>query len=1099
MAEVVYSELCPVCGKDLSFEELLNGLCRREGKPLCQHRSDTVLEQFLDFFRKVVGKPREIQVMWARRVFNGESFSAIAPTGVGKTTFGIVMSLFLARESRRCYVLLPTTLLVTQVVERLKEYASVAGIRLLLNQVEGGEVEVGIGIGDGIAISYYHSGLTKRERERFFEALNKSSILITTSQFLIKHFSRIKGNFDFIFVDDVDSVLKNSKNVSRILNLLGFRYDGGWKGDARGCLMVSTATGSLGRNINLFRKLLNFDIAESPTIRNVEDIAINSKKVEVLRELLERMGRGGVIYTKSTEEAERIYENLKKEFRIGLVEKGRKKERNFEKFKKGEIDFLIGTSHYYGTLVRGVDLPERIRFVVFYGAPAFKISIHNMSISLLRSILYRLSTGLRDWLKLEEPEITSEIEKFERNTDNLREKVFLLLREIRHAKVHGFFDFAVEGEEIVFPDVRTYIQGSGRTSRLFSGGITKGVSFLLEDDRNVMNAFIKRARYYDIEFEEKDLENIDFEVLNREIDDSRDTYRKRNEIELIRPALLIVESPTKAKQISRFFGKPGVRVVDNMVVYETATSSYVLLVSACMGHVTDLITNRGFHGVELEFNKHSDGLRLHESKSRSLGFVPVYSSIKRCVSCGNQVTFPVDACPKCGSEIIDSAKIIGALRKLAKETGNIIIATDPDSEGEKIAWDLKNLLKGCGNVKRAEFHEITKKAFVTALENLREIDENLVKAQMARRIEDRWIGFVLSQKLWREFGNKHLSAGRAQTPVLGWIIERARQHRRKKIIAIVEEMDLALEHDKSEFDVEIHLIEEKKVERTPLPPYTTDTLLSDANRVLKLGTKQCMEIAQHLFESGLITYHRTDSTRVSAVGLKVAKEYLGGDFAARGWMQEGAHECIRPTRPFDKTTLQRLIYEGILQIKLDKKHLAVYDLIFRRFMASQCRNYVVEVAKYRITFDGKYIDAERTVGVEGRAYELYGSEVVRRRLPEGRHKVKAKLIRVPERDLLSQSDIIQMMKERGIGRPSTYAGIIEKLFIRGYVRERGGRVFPTRLGISVFNFLSNFRTFISEERTRAMEDKMDRIERGELDFESAIDELYREISFIDRV
>ena len=110
----------------------------------------------------------------------------------------------------------------------------------------------------------------------------------------------------------------------------------------------------------------------------------------------------------------------------------------------------------------------------------------------------------------------------------------------------------------------------------------------------------------------------------------------------------------------------------------------------------------------------------------------------------------------------------------------MIIGTDPDSEGEKIAWDLKNLLSGCGEVKRAEFHEITKKAISNALENLREVDENLVKAQIVRRIEDRWIGFVLSHKLQEVFKDKNLSAGRVQTPVLGWILERTKENKERK-------------------------------------------------------------------------------------------------------------------------------------------------------------------------------------------------------------------------------------------------------------------------------------------------------------------------------
>ncbi len=1062
--EVIYANLCPVCNGDLHDDEIANKRCINENYPLCRLEEDKIVDEFFSFFRKCVGEPRAIQKMWARRIIRGESFAATAPTGVGKTSFGLVMSLFLASKGKRCYLVLPTSLLVMQCVENIKKYADKAGISVSFN--ESGEISVG----------YYHGKLKKAEKDKFFENLSEFRILITTTQFLSRHFDELKGRtFDFIFVDDVDAILKASRNVERILQLLGFYWDKGWKGEAKGCLMVSTATAKKGKKAELFRQLLNFDIGSSRlTVRNIEDVAVNDESIDVITSILDKLGSGGLIYARSSEEAEKLYEKLKERYRVGIAISG--KSGDFDKFARGELDYLVGTAYYYGTLVRGLDLPERIRFAIFVGCPIFRVRVEDIDTA-SPGVLRVLALIYRDVPSIEKllPQL-HQIESKPEIAEELR-KILKPLVERGEAKAK---DVVVRKGEIVFPDVRTYIQGSGRTSRLFAGGITKGASFLLESDEEVLSAFIERAKYFDIEF--KSLDDVDFEKLVKELDESREKYKKRGEFELIKPAVFIVESPTKAKQISRFFGKPSVKVADGAVVYEIPMEKYVLLVTASIGHITDLITNRAFHGVEV-----------------NEVFVPIYASIKRCRNCGYQFTEERESCPKCGSDDIDdSRRRIEAIRKLAHDAGFVIIGTDPDAEGEKIAWDLKNLLAGCGEIKRAEFHEVTRRAVLQAFESLRDIDENLVKAQIVRRIEDRWIGFVLSQKLWDVFGNRNLSAGRAQTPVLGWVIDRYNEARKKKTIAVIRDLDLTLEHDKQEFEVEISLIEEREEERTPLPPYTTDAMLRDANQILKLSAKEAMQIAQELFENGLITYHRTDSTRVSDVGLRIAKEYLGDEFVAREWHAEGAHECIRPTRPVDRDTLQRLIQEGIISVEgLTWRHFALYDLIFRRFMSSQCRPYTVRVKKYLITFDGKRVEEERVVSAEGKAYELYKAVWVRKELPIGKFKVRAEIRKVPKAPLFTQSEVIQMMRERGIGRPSTYATIVDRLFLRKYVMEKNGRMIPTKLGMDVYDYLSkNYGTFVSEYRTKVLEEKMDAVERGELDYYEALRELYEEIKEI---
>ena len=1063
--EVTYANLCPVCGGDLNSDEILSSTCKIRNKPLCSFEEDYYLEKFISLYRCCIGEPRAIQKMWARRILRGESFAATAPTGIGKTSFGILMGIFQALNGKRSYLIFPTTLLVLQCMESIKNCARKARIEIKVN--EPGKLSVG----------YYHGKLKKESKDAFFRNLKDFKILVTTTQFLSKHFDEIRDErFDFIFVDDVDSILKASRNVERILQLLGFHKDEEWKKAKNGVLMVSTATAKVGRKTRLFRTLLNFDVGSAIyTIRNIEDFAVNSEDIELIYDILSRMGKGGIIYARNTSEARKIFEELRDKYRVGLVVAG--KDKDFDLFAKGELDFLLGTAYYYGSLIRGLDLPERIRYTVFIGCPTFRIRIDDIE-NAPTGILRSMALVFKD-----EPEISKllpYLKNLERKTKLQIELRNLLKKLLKERKVE-VRDVLIRKGEIIFPDVRTYIQGSGRTSRLFASGITKGASFLLESDRDILNSFIERAKYYDIDF--KDLKQADFEKLTKELDVTRERFKMKHRYEPIRPALFVVESPTKAKQISKFFGKPSIKSLNGLIVYEIPTEEYILLITASVGHITDLITDRGYYGVEVDEV-----------------FIPIYSSIKRCKNCNNQFTGESGSCPKCGCKEIDDSKTrIEQLRKLARETGLVIIGTDPDTEGEKIAWDIKNLLSGCGKVKRAEFHEVTKRAVLEALKSLRDINVNLVRAQIVRRIEDRWIGFKLSQKLWEAFKKRNLSAGRAQTPVLGWIIDRHKKARERKKIAIIENLDLVLEFDKPEFEIEIELLSESEEEKIPLPPYTTNTLLQDANQILNFSSKVTMQIAQDLFENGLITYHRTDSTRVSEVGLKVAKEYLKNDFYGRTWSEEGAHECIRPTRNIDKDTLYRLNQEGIISLENPTwRHFALYDLIFRRFMASQAKPFKVKIKKYRIKFDNREIIEERTVSAEGKAFELFKSIWIRKSLPEGKFSVKAKIRRIPKITLFTQSEVIKKMQEKGIGRPSTYATIIDRLFLRRYVIEKNGRLVPTKLGFEVYEYLINrYGSFVSEYRTKVLEEKMDAIERGELDYYDSIKELYDEIRNIN--
>ncbi len=1062
MIPAIYENLCTACGKDLTYEEVEEGICKKRGISLAEPLTTLEEKELEEFFKKVVGTPRALQRFWIKRIAKHESFAAVAPTGIGKTTFGLATALFFALKKQRCYIIVPTTLLVNQSVEILEKFCKILGIEMGINEKRK------------LTVAFYYGKMRKQEKERFQERIKAKDydILVTTAQFLTKNFSDLKGIiFDFIFVDDVDAILKNSRNVDKVLILLGFRrIKDRWLGQAKGTLMVSTATAKKGRSTILFRELLNFDVGSSFfSIRNIEDIALNTEDLAEIKKVLKKMGKGGILYARSVEEAEKFYHMLKDEFRIGLVVS--KENKGYELFEKGELDYLIGTSYYYGLLIRGLDLPEKIRYVVFIGAPLVKISFDKLTPRILKvlALAFRKNEEVKRYLHL-----IPNIEKHPKEAEELRE---IIRRICTKEKTE---DLIVSSDQLMIPDIRTYIQGSGRASRLTISGLTYGASFLFEKDKRVLQAFVKRASYYNISF--KSLAEVSFDKLIQKIDSSR--KKKKVYRDLIKPALFVVESPTKAKLIARFFGKPSVKMIANSIAYEVATEKYILLITACLGHVVDLVTDRGFHGVLTA--KH---------------FVPIYATIKRCKQCGYQFTKHNASCPKCGStEIDDSKERIEALRNLASETGLVIIATDPDAEGEKIAWDLANLFSGIAEVKRAEFHEVTPQAIRKALNELRAIDENRVKAQIVRRIEDRWIGFVLTEKLWQAFRNRNLSAGRVQTPVLKWIIEQEAKFRRRKKLAYSPELGLSFENiSDKELEIGIELLSDSEEKRSPLPPYTTDEMLKDANRILKMHASTCMALAQDLFESGLITYHRTDSTYVSDAGLRIAEEYLGKDFKARRWSaKQGAHECIRPTRPWDKTMLQRMIYEKVIAVEnISAKHLALYDLIFRRFIASQCKELAVRVKRYRISYNNKRFLEERVIDVKGKAYELYRSIKKGKELPLGKIRVKLRFLFVPEAYPYTQADVVRLMKERSIGRPSTYATIVEKLFARGYILERKHMLFPTFLGKKVCYFLMrNYSDFVSEERTRMLLEKMDLIENAQADYAETLREIYREIKSI---
>lgn len=1134
------------------------------------------VQEFSEFFRNIIGNPPwSAQITWAKRVFKGKSFTILAPTGVGKSLFGVIMALYLATKGKKCYLVQPTSLLVKQTSDRLATYSRKLGLNVK-------------------AVAYIVKGVKEKAEVIDKIAGGDYEILVTTSQFLSRNFELIKNlRFDFIFVDDVDSIIKSSKNVDKLLLLLGLPQDainiankivrltinkGKFSedrlhelNDARrrleelisngktGVLVVSTATGRpRGLRIKLFRELLGFEIgSRTELLRNVVDAYLLVREgdfEEHVAKVASKLGKGGLIFIQPGISDERIGKLLKH-----LTEEGVKAElvtsknkEAFSRFEKGELDVLVGYATYYGLLVRGIDLPHIIRYAIFAGTPHFKFAAEVEEANPLRLLqiaqalrnvvsgseaarLDRLTTSLRRRLRnleIQSFRVLSEAlntgkrpEGFLSHVYNQALELRVILKELisRSEILKAMEERTVASIRLVddkpfllIPDAPTYLQATGRTSRMFAGGISKGLSVVITDDEKLLAALQKQVGWYTDESSWVRFEELNLSTILSEVDKDRELIKsfikgevKPEVADMVKTALVVVESPTKARTIASFFGRPSIHRLGALNVYEVSSGGYILLIAAGKGHIIDLVTDEGFWGVLV-----SDGK-----------FVPVYSTIKRCLNCGEQFTVPSNGytCPYCNStNLIDQQTIIDALREVASEVDLIFLATDPDTEGEKIAWDLYILLKPYAKrIDRIEFHEVTRRAFEEALANPRNIDVRRVEAQLVRRIEDRWIGFSLSQKLWNAFGKQWLSAGRVQTPVLGWVIEQYEKVMKsfKTIFRLRLENGLiiTLEFDKLEKPVNevtrelkgsvavIELQEVESIKMPPPPPLTTDTLLRESMHSLGFGVEETMRLAQELFEMGLITYHRTDSHHVSNVGIGIAKSYITERFGeamfkGRSWGPHGAHECIRPTRSYDADTLRALVNQGILQLArpLTYSHIRLYDLIFRRFIASQMNEAVVKVSKYNVkvknysrelAFYSSIAEPGFTavyrpfklIQIEPGSYTV--SEVRRRKMPVER--------------LYTQADLVARMKEEGIGRPSTYAKIIATLINRRYVIEtKRHRLIPTKLGVDVYNYLSSeerYRQLISVERTKKVEEMMDKVEKGDINYLMVLKDFYDEV------
>ncbi|HID04725.1 MAG TPA: reverse gyrase [Aigarchaeota archaeon] len=1177
MTLIILDASCPNCGGAIEDDRLLKGaVCGKclpkipnEVNPLTlaevlRRRNrlmrykvvkelDEEVKRFKEEFRKAVGnEPWALQEVWACRVFLDENFSIVAPTGVGKTIFCILACLYLIKhKKRRCYLMLPSSILVDQVVDKAREFMK----KLKISE-------------DNLA--YYHSALPSKTRKAMLSKITNGEfkLLVTTDRFLITRGDTLgRIQIDNIFVDDVDSFLKSPKNIDRVVKVLGFppevvdkvlklidlrlklsrRYDKSLEQEynnlaheveeakrrKHGKLVVAGATlrTKMTKRMLIFSELLDFEPGTSPKfVRNIIDFKLEKRGelVSTAVELVKKHGRGALVFIPMAygrELARRVTEKLAEAgIRAYFYEK--MEEGILERFEKGEYDALVGIAASRSPFVRGIDLPEMIRYAVFVGVPRREVKIerYELNPNKLFTLLSNILDILDEQRKTRAMLILQNLRKVIPATADTVEKIKTTLAEGQQSGYAGYVakvvkdaaDFVKEtltpeliskieesadisvkavddGFRVTIPDTSGYLQASGRTSRLYAGGVTKGVSILLVDDVKALTGLTRRLKFILEEFEWVDYDDQEALREFREVDRDREAIKeiKRGKLTLpssaiAREALMIVESPTKARTFAKFFGKPFRRKIGDITIYSTATGNIILNIAATMGHLTDLSTTPGYYGVIIE----------DES------FKPVFSPIKKCGRCGYQFV-DGDTCPSCGSRsIFSKGEVIEALRKAALTVNEIYVATDPDAEGEKIAYDITCLLKPYNKtVYRLEFHEVTRKALLKALANKRSISTNLVEAQLVRRIEDRWFGFELSRRLWEHFGSRNLSAGRVQTPVLGWIVKRLEEAKKKKTIArvVVEgNVELSFENpqnlelikekaERNELAVEIKDAREYVQSISPAPPYITATLLRDAYQFLRFPVGLTMRLAQELFESGFITYHRTDSTTVSSAGLAIAREYIEnknlGEFTPRTYAREGAHECIRPVRPLDRTKLQQYIQIGLIKpvVPLTDRHLRLYDLIFRRFIASQLPPAKVVSQSFKAEMEGNEINVERVVNILETGFnKIFQTVRQENRIEPGvRRVLSMQVLTTPAARLYTEGDIISLMRERRIGRPSTYSKIVQVLFDRRYVIEKSGRLIPTSKGIKVYGYLfSNFGKYVSEETTRELEMVMDLIEEG---------------------
>ncbi len=551
--------------------------------------------------------------------------------------------------------------------------------------------------------------------------------------------------------------------------------------------------------------------------------------------------------------------------------------------------------------------------------------------------------------------------------------------------------------------------------------------------------------------------------------------------------LVIVESPTKARTISKFLGKG-------------------FLVESSFGHIRDLPKSK--LGIDLEKN-----------------FEPQY-------------IIPVK-----------SKKRVNFLKKEAQKSDEVILAVDEDREGEAIAWHLVKALgledAEAGRVKRIVFHEITESAINEALKSPRAINTHLVNAQQARRILDRLVGYKLSPFLWEKV-MRRLSAGRVQSVALRLIAEREEEiksfkpdeywtivallnkikDKRQKIknleatvhkingkiiqklgIQTKEEAD-AIVADLKDSACSVLQVDAKKMKRNPLPPFTTSTLQQEASKRLRLSAKQTMRLAQMIYENGFITYMRTDSVNLSMESVTAAKKWLlsalGPEYAVqaprffktKSRLAQEAHEAIRPTNPgLTPEEFKHQFKEGV----------RLYELIWQRFMASQMPQAIFDSTSIEI--EAKSGAAHKTYGLRASGstlrfdgfLKIWPTQFEEKELPDVKAGEELNVTAVvPSQHFTepppryNEASLIKILEEYGIGRPSTYAPIISVIQERNYVTKNDDRRFvPTEIGFAVNKILvEHFPKIVDIQFTAKMEEELDLVAAGKAVWQKVIQEFY---------
>jgi len=570
-------------------------------------------------------------------------------------------------------------------------------------------------------------------------------------------------------------------------------------------------------------------------------------------------------------------------------------------------------------------------------------------------------------------------------------------------------------------------------------------------------------------------------------------------------SLVIVESPAKAKTIGKYLG-----------------SEY--RVRATVGHVRDL-PEKGL-GIDIEH-----------------GFAPKYVPVP-------------------GKE-----KTLAELRGAAKVASHVYIATDPDREGEAIAWHVAETIKQKGTPapERVLFHEITSDAVHAAIANAGVIDEKKVHAQQARRVLDRLVGYKASPLLWKTV-RKGLSAGRVQTVALRLIVERERDIRAFKPVEYWS-IEALLEKAGQKFTARLHQVNGKKTElsnerdtmdivnavksrktfqvtdlrrrerrKNPQAPFTTSTLQQEGAKKLSFGSKKTMRVAQGLYEGvelgaegavGLITYMRTDSTRISELAAQQARDYLtslfGAAFLAKGAQLYGksgqantqdAHEAVRPTDPTRRP-------EHVKKY-LTPEQYKLYELIWKRFMASQMAPAVFDTTTVDFLIDGNegkpstepraylfrstgsivkfegFLMLYREAHEEGEGRALEDEQALpevalNERIPVNEIVPKQHFTEPPGR--FSEASLVKELERLGIGRPSTYASIISVLADRHYVLLEQRRFTPTPLGETVAKIMvMQFPDIFNVEFTSGMEGELDKVEAGSMGWQRVLEEFWEPFS-----